>query len=166
MKSILLILLLFINACTPWQSYDLKGSNDILIYEDNLIKIQRSTEIINNQLMISHLLTKKEDFSHENFSIEELSNKISGIEFNDSPSFYEACSYKKYWYKNFLDIPSSLRNLDNCNSSQIIYYFTINNIKKSIVINTDLKFKVSGKYHAINKIDTLYINKQYHIPQP
>ncbi len=164
--SFLFIILLLPYSCTSRTHYeDKSGENNARIFEDSFITIQRSTEVLGDELMISHIVNKKMDFSQENFSINDISDQVEGMIIKDSFSYF-ACDYREYWYKAFSDVPSGLRNLQKCPSYQIIYYYPIKNLKNRIVIRTNLNFSVIGTNHSIRNIDTLIKNTTYHIPQP
>lgn len=162
----LIIILLLPYSCTSRIHYgDKSGGNDAHIFEDSLITIQRSTEVLGDELMISHIVDKKMDFSPENFSINDISDQVETMRIKDSFSYF-ACDYNEYWYKTFSDVPSGLRNLQKCPSYQIIYYYSIKSLKNRIVIRTNLNLSVNGTNHSIRNIDTLIKNTTYHIPQP
>ncbi|MEO8771642.1 MAG: hypothetical protein ABI402_16220 [Ferruginibacter sp.] len=162
-----IVIVLILNSCSTWVSYDSKnGSNDIIIYEDSLIRIQRSTEVIAGKLQISHLVDRKKKFETGKCSIENISDDIKDTNNKDSLSFYESCSFKKYWYSKFSDIPLRFRNLQDCASFQIIYYYPAKAIKDKIIICTNLNFILNGKNYEIKNVDTLFRNTEYHTPQP
>lgn len=165
MFKLLISIVVLLSSCSSWVSYDLKESNDVIIYNDSLITIQRSTEILGDELMVSHLVNKKKDFSLDLFSIKNISDKINNLNPKDSLSFYQTCKYKKYWYRNFSEISPNFKNLENCGSYQIIYYYPLKETKKNIIITTNLEFIINGKGYATIRIDTLTKNKKYHIPQ-
>ena len=67
-----------LNSCTPHTSYNMKkGSSSIIIYDDNYISIQRSTEVLSDELFVSHLINKKADFKDEDFTILDISDSIA-----------------------------------------------------------------------------------------
>ena len=145
---------ILLNSCSSWVSYeDKNGNNDIIVYEDSLINIQRSTEVLGDELIISHLVNRKVKFATINFSINDISDQIENVKLKDSFSY--SSSYKKYWYKNCV----------TCN--QKIYYNPSKNIKgNQIIISTNFDFLINGKSYLVNHIDTLFKHKKYHIPQP
>ena len=157
---------ILLNSCSSWVSYeDKNGNNDIIVYEDSLINIQRSTEVLGDELIISHLVNRKVKFATINFSINDISDQIENVKLKDSFSY--SSSYKKYWYKKFIEIPIDFRNLQECASYQVIYYYPSKNIKgNQIIISTNFDFLINGKSYLVNHIDTLFKHKKYHIPQP
>lgn len=163
--NLIFVVILF-NSCNSWISYeDKNGSNNIIIYEDSLICIQRSTEVLGDELMISHLVTKKGNFSNANFLINDISDQIENLKAIDSFSY--SCSYKKYWLKKFSEIPINFRNFQECTTYQIIYYYHSNDLKgRQMVINTNIDYLNNGKSYSVNRIDTLIKHKTYHMPQP
>lgn len=165
MRKMLILLPFIFSACSTWKWYDVDGNNDVIIYEDSVLKIQRSTEIIDKQLTISHMVTKKKNISSGNYIVENLTDSIIKMKSSDSLSFYESCTFKKKWYKKFTDIPPELKSFDSCYSSQIIYYYTLDKFEKKITLETNLSLKIYGRYYMINKSDTLCLNKKYHILQ-
>jgi len=163
--NLVFVVILF-NSCSSWISYeDKNGNNDIIIYEDSLLYIQRSTEVLGDELMISHLVTIKAKFSNANFLINDISDQIENLKVKDSFSY--SCSYKKYWYKKFSEIPIGVRKLQECASYQIIYYYpTKDLIGNQIIISTNFDYWSNGKSYLVNRIDTLIKHKTYHMPQP
>jgi len=159
--------LLILISCSSRTSYDLKnGSNDIIIYSDSFITIQRSTEVLGDELFISHIVNRKREFIDEDFTILNISDSIENINLKDSFSFSEFCNFKKCWYKSFVEIPLPFRNLQNCNSYQVIYYFDFRNVKnKSLVIRTNIKFSTNHLITSSEIIDTLMRNTTHSIPQ-
>ena len=157
-----------LNSCTPHTSYNMKkGSSSIIIYDDNYISIQRSTEVLGDELFVSHLINKKADFKDEDFTILDISDSIANTKALDSFSLYESCSYKKLWFNSFNEIPLTIRNLKNCNSYQVIYYYNIRDFKnKSLVIKTNTKFSNNQLITSSQILDTLIRNTTYSLPQP
>ena len=170
LKNLLIAIssLLILISCSSRISYDMKnGSNDLVIYSDSFLTIQRSTEVLGDELFISHLVTKKREFKNDDFSFLSISDSIQNVNLKDSISFYESCNFKKYWYKSFTEIPLASRNFKNCDSYQVIYYFDFKNKNdRSLIIKTNTKFSNHELITSLDIIDTLIRNKTYHIPQP
>jgi hypothetical protein len=159
--------MLLLYSCRESVSYvDKKGNNDVLIYEDSLISIQRSTEKLGDEIIISHIVTRRDTFSTANYLISTISDQIPLLKPRDS--FTVTYNVTEQWYKSFsdtsFDARNLARNLQINTRFQITYYFPLNKFEDDkFSIDFTLGLKINGTIHTFYRKDTLF-KRSVHMP--
>ena len=156
-------ILLFLGSCSAYVEYvDKNGNNDILVYEDSLITIQRSTEKLGDEILVSHIVRKKDNFSRREYSISNISDHIPFLKARDSFAFSYNVTEQRY--KSFSDIPVIAKSFENYTSFQIVNYFPIEKFEdKEFSIYFKLEVNINGTIHTFYRNDTVFKASHYRL---
>lgn len=167
-KKAFIFLCLFVVAtsCTEKISYvNSYGSNNEVIYKDSSFAVQRSTEVLGSDLLISHIVSKLDSSNKYGFSILKLADGVEGMSVSDTLSIYS--NLKEYSFKRLLDVPDEIRSLTNKDGFQVIYFFRDKHkFPRKVVLTTELEFVRNGEARIIKTTDTLIRQTTKQVPQP